>query len=330
MNNKILVLGSNSFSGSNFINYQLNEGYEVFALSRSKEIHEVFLPYKKNKNLQNLHFFQLDINNSLQKIIDLIKKEKIPQIINFAAQSMVAESWNIPEHWYMTNTVSTIKFHNALKNLNFLEKYIHISTPEVYGTCNGSIKEHRNYNPSTPYATSRAATDMSLKNFYDTYNFPVLFTRAANVFGEYQQLYRIIPKTILCFLTKEMLPLHGGGHSVRSFIHMNDVSNATNKILNNGQIGEIYHISTKKNISIRTLVEMIAQQLNVPFEDNVIITEDRKGKDSAYLLDSSKLRDTLNWEETISLEEGIQRTIKWTKDNFDEILKQPMKYIHKE
>lgn len=123
--------------------------------------------------------------------------------------------------------------------------------------------------------------------------------------------------------------MHGGGHSVRSFIHMNDVSNATNKILNNGQTGEIYHISTKKNISIRALVEMIAQQLNVPFEDNVIITEDRKGKDSAYLLDSSKLRDTLDWEETISLEEGIQRTIKWTKDNFDELLKQPMKYIHK-
>ncbi len=329
MNNKILVLGSNSFSGSNFINYQLNEGYEVFALSRSKEIHNVFLPYKKNTNLKNLHFFQLDINNDLQKIINLIKKEKISQIINFAAQSMVGESWDIPEHWYMTNTVSTIKFHNELKNLDFLEKYIHISTPEVYGTCEGLIKEHRNYNPSTPYATSRAAADMSLKNFYDTYNFPVTFTRAANVFGEYQQLYRIIPKTILCFLTKEKLPLHGGGHSVRSFIHMNDVSNATNKILNNGQTGEIYHISTKKNISIRALVEMIAQQLNVPFEDNVIITEDRKGKDSAYLLDSSKLRDTLDWEETISLEEGIQRTIKWTKDNFDELLKQPMKYIHK-
>lgn len=329
MNNKILVLGSNSFSGSNFINHQLNEGYEVFALSRSQEINNVFLPYKNNINIKNLHFFQLDINKNLQEIIKLIKKERISQIINFAAQSMVGESWDIPEHWYMTNTVSTIKFHNELKNLDFLEKYIHISTPEVYGTCEGLIKEHRNYNPSTPYATSRAAADMSLKNFYDTYNFPVVFTRAANVFGEYQQLYRIIPKTILCFLTKEKLPLHGGGHSVRSFIHMDDVSNATNKILNFAQLGEIYHISTTKNISIRQLVEMIAMQLNVSFEDNVIITEDRKGKDGAYLLDSTKLRNNLNWEETISLEEGIQRTIKWTKDNFDELLKQPMKYIHK-
>lgn len=329
MNNKILVLGSNSFSGSNFINNQLNEGYEVFGLSRSKEISSVFLPYKKNIRIKNFHFFQLDINKNLKEIIELIKREKISQIVNFAAQSMVGESWDIPEHWYITNTLSTIKFHNELKNLDFLEKYIHVSTPEVYGTCKGLIEEHRNYNPSTPYATSRAAADMSLKNFYDTYNFPVIFTRAANVFGEYQQLYRIIPKTVLCFLTKEKLPLHGGGHSVRSFIHMDDVSNATHKILNSTQFGEIYHISTTKNISIRELVEMVATQLNVSFEENVIITEDRKGKDGAYLLDSSKLRNNLNWKETIGLEEGIQRTIKWTKDNFDELLTQPMKYIHK-
>lgn len=329
MNNKLLVIGSNSFSGSNFVNNQLNEGYEVFATSRSAEISDVFLPYKKNKNINNIHFSQLDINYNIEEIINLIKTEKISQIVNFAAQSMVGQSWDTPEHWYMTNTVSTIKFHNQLKNLDFLDKYLHISTPEVYGTCEGLIQEHTNYNPSTPYATSRAAADMSLKNFYDTYKFPVLFTRAANVFGEHQQLYRIVTKAILSFLTNQKLPLHGAGHSVRSFIHMDDVSNATNKILNNGKIGDIYHISTKENVSIRALVEMIAEQLNVNFEEHVEITEDRKGKDSAYLLDSTKLRETLDWKDTITLEEGIQKTIKWVNDNLSELLKQPMNYIHK-
>jgi len=329
MSNKILVLASNSFSGSNFINNQLSLGHKVLGLSRSKEINPVFLPYKKNKNLENFKFFQYDINNDLDDIIDLIKKEKVSKIVNFAAQSMVGQSWDNPEHWYMTNTVSTINFHNKLKNLEFLNKYIHISTPEVYGNCQGLVQEHNNYHPSTPYATSRAAADMSLKNFYDTYNFPVVFTRAANVFGESQQLYRIVPKAILSFLTKEKLPLHGGGHSVRSFIHMDDVSDATNKILEKGKTGDIYHISTTKNISIRELVQMTAEQLGVSFEDNVEITEDRKGKDGSYLLDSTKLRNTLNWNDTISLETGIDRTIKWVKDNFDDLLKQPLQYIHK-
>ncbi|MDA7818266.1 GDP-mannose 4,6-dehydratase [Sulfurimonas sp.] len=327
--NKVLVLASNSFSGSNFIDNQLNEGYQVFGISRSKEINSVFLPYKNNKNYKNFKFFKYDLNNNLDEIIDLIKKERISYIVNFAAQSMVGQSWDKPEDWFMTNTVSTIKFHNELKNLDFLDKYVHVSTPEVYGTCSGLIQEHTNYNPSTPYATSRAAADMSLKNFYDTYDFPVVFTRAANVFGEHQQLYRIVPKAILSFLSNEKLPLHGGGHSVRSFIHMDDVSDATNKILQNGKIGDIYHISTRQNISIRELVEMTAKQLDVNFEDNVEITEDRKGKDGAYLLDSTKLRETLNWNETISLENGIDRTIQWVKDNYETLLTQPMNYIHK-
>ncbi len=329
MEQKVLVIGSNSFSASNFINHLLNEGKYVYGISRSDELNSVFLPYKNNPNYKNFEFHKLDINHSISEIINLIKKEKIKNVVNFAAQSMVGQSWDNPEHWYMTNTVSTINFHNELKNLDFLDKYLHISTPEVYGTCEGLVKEHRNYNPSTPYATSRAAADMSLKNFYDTYNFPVLFTRAANVYGEHQQLYRIIPKAVISFLTGNKLPLHGGGHSVRSFIHMNDVSNATNKILENGQIGEIYHISTKDNVSIRAIVETVAKQLDVNFLDNVEIAEDRKGKDGAYLLDSSKLRETLDWKDTITLENGIQETIRWVKDNYNELLKQPMNYIHK-
>lgn len=327
--NKILVIGSNSFSGSNFINHLLSKENEVIGISRSDEINSVFLPYKHNEKNQNYRFLKYDLNHDIDAIIDLIKKNKISSIVNFSAQSMVGQSWENPEHWYMTNTVSTIKFHNRLKDLDFLDRYVHISTPEVYGSCSGLISEHTNYNPSTPYATSRAAADMSLKNFYDTYNFPVVFTRAANVYGEYQQLYRIVPKTILSFLTNKKLPLDGGGHSVRSFIHMDDVSDATYKILLNGKIGDIYHISTTQNISIRDLVQMIANQLNVSFEENVEIVEDRKGKDSAYLLDSSKLRETLGWKDIISLENGIEKTIKWVRDNLDTLLTQPQNYVHK-
>ncbi|KIM05712.1 MAG: dTDP-glucose 4,6-dehydratase [Sulfurovum sp. AS07-7] len=326
---KVLVIGSNSFSASNFINYLLSNDYMVFGISRSFEINDVFLPYKFNTKANNFKFLKYDINENLTEIIELIKKEKISHIVNFAAQSMVGESWENPEHWYMTNTLSTIKLHQRLKDLDCLEKYLHISTPEVYGSCNGLVKENTIYNPSTPYATSRAAADMSLKNFFDTYDFPVVFTRAANVYGEHQQLYRIIPKTILSVLSNKKLPLHGGGHSVRSFIHMDDVSDATEKILISGTLGDIYHISTTRMISIRDLVKMIIEQLGKNFVDCVENSEDRKGKDNAYLLDSSKLRNELNWYDKISLEIGIERTIKWVVDNYDILQKQPLNYIHK-
>ena len=330
MNHKpILVLGSNSFSGASLCAHLLKQDYKVLAGSRSEEPKTALLPYSWQANNQHLQFQQLDLNHHLSKIIDLVKKHKIETIYNFAAQSMVAQSWDSPEDWFMTNTVSTIKFHNALRNIDHLERYVHISTPEVYGNCNGTIAEHKNYMPSTPYAVSRASADMSLHTFFDVHNFPVVFTRAANVFGEGQQLYRIIPRTIMYILLKKKLQLHGGGHSTRSFIHIDDVSDATQKIGERGDNGNIYHISTNRMISIRNLVEMICSMLDVPFNQLCEISEDRPGKDAAYLLNSDKVRTELDWQDKIDLETGIERTIAWVTKNFDYLAKSPLNYIHK-
>jgi dTDP-glucose 4,6-dehydratase len=170
---------------------------------------------------------------------------------------------------------------------------------------------------------------MSLMSFYKAYKFPVAFTRAANVYGPGQQLYRIMPRTILFFLTGRKLQLHGGGHSVRSFVHMRDVADGTLRVARESIPGEIYHFSTGRNISIRSLVEMIAGQLNVSFKDHVEVAGERLGKDAAYLLDSTKAREKLGWNDQISLEQGIEETIAWVRDNLDEIRKQPLEYIHK-
>ena len=143
---------------------------------------------------------------------------------------MVGQSWERPEDWFRTNAVSTVILHNRLRQeCDFLTRYVHITTPEVYGSTNGWIKEDTPYNPSTPYAVSRAAGDMSLKTFVDAYGFPAVSTRAANVYGPGQQLYRIIPRTILFIRLQKKLQLHGGGFFERSFIHINDVSDATRK-----------------------------------------------------------------------------------------------------
>jgi len=286
------------------------------------------LPYKwidKGK----FEFHELDLNHDLNGIMDLVNSEKPDYVINFAAQSMVAQSWDNPEHWFMTNVVSTVKLHDRLRRCSFLKKYVHISTPEVYGSCDGFIKESTSYNPSTPYAVSRAAADMSLHSFLSAYQFPVVFTRAANVYGPGQQLYRIIPRTVLYIKMGKQLQLHGGGLSKRSFIHMKDVSDATLRIARNAPIGEIYHVSTNDTISICDLVKMICEIMNASFEDLVEVGEERLGKDSAYLLDSSKARDSLGWEDKITLREGLSEVIDWVEKNFENLQELPNEYIHK-
>ena len=324
----VIVVGSNSFSGASFVDFALSKGARVIGTSRSAEPISAFLPYKWHGH-SKFEFKQLDLNNDLPAIASLIHEVKPAYVVNFAAQSMVGESWAKPGDWFMTNTVSTIKFHDELRKCDFLKRYVHISTPEVYGSCSGFVKEDFQLNPSTPYAVSRAAADMSLRTFHNVYNFPVVSTRAANVYGPGQQLYRIIPRTILFIMLGRKLQLHGGGVSTRSFIHIRDVSEATWRIMKNGHDGDTYHISTNDVISIRELVERICTKLNVRFEDHAEIVGERMGKDSAYHLDSTKLRTQLGWRDQITLDQGLDECIAWVKENFVALKVEPYDYIHK-
>lgn len=324
----ILVVGSNSFSGASFTDFALRQGARVIGTSRSVEPIPAFLPYKWH-DVSGFEFRQLDLNQDLPAIVSLLHESKPAYVVNFAAQSMVGESWAAPSDWFMTNAVSTVKFHDELRKCDFLKRYVHISTPEVYGSCSGFVKEDFPFNPSTPYAVSRAAADMSLRTFRATYNFPVVSTRAANVYGPGQQLYRIIPRTILYILLGRKLQLHGGGVSTRSFIHIRDVADATWRIMKNGRDGDTYHISTDDVISIRELVELICTKLGVRFEDHAEVVGERLGKDSAYHLDSQKIRTELDWQDRISLDQGINECIDWVRENFEALKAEPYDYIHK-
>ncbi len=332
---KFLIIGSNSFSGSHFINEVLKKNHAVIGVSRSPQPKDLFLPYKW-ENYQDtaqfkdkFSFLQLDLNNDLEKIIDLINKQRPEYIINFASQGMVAESWLNPSHWYKTNLLSQVCLHDQLRKCKFIKKYIHISTPEIYGNTEDWIKENNNFDPSTPYSVSRAACEMHLMSFFKAYKFPVVFTRAANVYGPGQQLYRIIPRTILSCMTGEKLNLHGGGYSKRAFIHISDVVKATYKIAIEADLGTSWHISTNEALSIRNIVELICRILKTPFDSIVIDDEERLGKDKNYLLDSSKLRNYFNWKPEIGLENGIRETINWVDKNLDELKDLPWSYNHK-
>jgi dTDP-glucose 4,6-dehydratase len=242
---------------------------------------------------------------------------------------MVGESWDKPDDWMQTNVVAVARLAQRLRHLDFLERYVHITTPEVYGSTDGWIQENTPFNPSTPYAVSRAAGDMLFKIYHETFQLPVVSTRAANVYGPGQPLYRIIPRTIFCLLTGRALELHGGGVSTRSFIHIDDVSRATWLIAQKASVGQTYHISTDRIISIRDLVETLCGMLNVSFEENVTVVGERLGKDSAYWLSSEKIHQDLDWKDQISLEQGLKQTIEWVQENLEELKIQPMQYIHK-
>ena len=329
MNKRFLVIGSNSFSGSYFVKDLLARGDEVLGVSRSAEPHEVLLPYKWQPHKGNFSFHQIDINHQLEDLLHLGKELKPEYVVNFAAQGMVAQSWETPEHWYQTNVVGQVKLHDQLRKLPFLKKYVHVTTPEAYGSTDGWIKESFHFAPSTPYAVSRAACDLHLMSFFKAYQFPVCFTRAANVYGPGQQLYRIISRAMLYARLGEKMQLHGGGHSIRSFIHMKDVADATYRIAVDGVAGDSYHISTPDTVSIRELVEKVCALTDTPFAELAVVSEDRLGKDQAYLLDSGKIRKDLGWSHTVSLDDGLKETLAWVDANLDVLKTLPADYIHK-
>ena len=243
---------------------------------------------------------------------------------------MVNPSWTHPWQWYTTNLVSKSKLIDHLTKCEFLKKYIRISTPEVYGDQDAVLTENTHYMPSTPYAISHAAIDYHLTAYNRQYAFPMILGRFANFYGPTQQLYRIVPRTILSILSKKKLPLHGGGHSKRAFIHGDDVASGIFKMLENGTSGATYHFTSEEPIPIRGLVELVCNQMGANFSDVTSVTEDRLGKDMCYEMSFKQTKDEISWSPNISLENGIQECIRWITRNYDTISALPREYLHKE
>lgn len=324
---KALIIGSNSFSAGSLIHLLLKKNFKVYGISRSKINKKKFLRF--NPRNKNFEFKKLDINKNHSKIISLIKRTKPNYIINYASQSMVGQSWQGASDWFFTNSFSIVKLYDSLSKLKIKFKLIHISTPEVYGNLKAITPENQSYNPTTPYAVSRVTADQYLKILHDIKKIKYCSIRASNVYGEHQRLYRIIPKTILSILKKSKLHLDGGGNSKRNFIHIDDVSDATYRIINKGVSGQTYHVSSNEIISIRKLVKFISLKMNYNFQKLVKMSPERIGKDKFYILSNRKLKRDLKWKPKIELDEGINRCIDWIKKDLKLFSKFDENYIHK-
>ncbi len=325
--NKVLILGSNSFAGSCFVDYLLNKNLIVYGVSRSNE--KKINKYKFNKNIKNFKFLKADLNKNFDIYKKLIIKNKFKYIVDFLGQGMVAESWENPKDWIKTNIVSKTKLIDFLLTKKFLKKYLRISTPEVYGSSQKKINEKQSYKPSTPYAITHMTIDRYLEVYNKQFNFPCVILRFANFYGETQPLYRIIPKTISSVINKKKLPLHGNGKSLRSFIYIDDFCSSIFLALKKSKIGKIYNVSSNEIISIQNLIKMICSITKYSYKNLVKVKKDRKGKDFKYFMNNKKIIRELNWKNKITLKKGLQKTIEWHFKNTKFLKNEKMIYIHK-
>ena len=295
---KILVIGSSSFTGKNFCEYARKQGAQVVDIS---------------------------IRDGA---INPDTSWKDANVVNFAAVNVVAPSWDNPTWYLHMNTDMLTWLADDMRNWG-VGKYVHISTPEVYGNTTGFVREDAPYNPSTPYAVSRAAAEMMLKCYHQQYGFPVVFTRSCNVYGPGQQLYRLIPKLIVSIKKGIKFPLEGGGQSSRAFLHVDDACAAIWKVMTDGAPGQAYNVSRASTTSIHGLASMVCEQMSVKLENVSEPVAERPGKDSGYYLNDDKIR-LLGWSDKINLRAGIQTVIDWVNANWDTLKDQSLEYnIHR-
>ena len=204
---------------------------------------------------------------------------------------------------------------------------MNISTPEVSGACH-NVGEDAPVNPSTPYAASKAAGDLFLFTLVKQYQFPLTMIRSTNVYGMHQQLYRIIPRTIIYLKMGKKIPLHGNGRAIKSYIHIKDVCEGIIAAMEKGGKGEIYHFSPDENFSIRDLVEKICTLMGHDCARSIVSVQERPGQDAQYIINSSKARRELSWRPRVLFEDGLREVIEWVNENYDEILREPLDYVH--
>jgi len=308
---RILVTGGAGFIGSNFINYMLNSRDDILIVNLDK------LTYAGNlQNLKaveqnpNYRFVRGDIVND-ELVSYLFQKHEFSHVINFAAESHVDRSILGSEIFFRSNVLGTNVLLENAKRFG-LEKFVQISTDEVYGSLGpvGLFEETTPLQPNSPYAASKAAADMMVLAFHHTYHVPVVITRCSNNYGPYQFPEKLIPLMILNTLNGKKLPVYGDGLNVRDWIYVIDHNKAVELVMEKGKIGEVYNIgaSTEKpNIEI---VKLILRALGKS-ESMIQYVTDRPGHDRRYAINSSKIKNELGWQPDHTFETAIQETIDW-------------------
>jgi len=308
---RILVTGGAGFIGSNFINYILRSRKDILIFNLDKLTYAGNLQNLKSvENHPNYTFVKGDIVND-ELVSYLFQKYEITHVINFAAESHVDRSILGSEIFFRTNVLGTnVLLENAKRYR--VEKFIQISTDEVYGSLGpeGQFEETTPLQPNSPYAASKAAADMMALAFHHTYHVPVVITRCSNNYGPYQFPEKLIPLMIINSLNNKKLPVYGDGMNVRDWIYVIDHNKAVELVFDKGKVGEVYNVGAnteKPNIEI---IKLLLKHTGKT-EDLIEYVKDRPGHDRRYAINSTKIKKELGWEPAYTFESAIQETISW-------------------
>ena len=313
----IFVTGGAGFIGSNFIKYVL-KNYDWSVINYDK------LTYAGNlENLTDIEkdkrykFVKGDICDE-KKVEFTIKEYDADTIVNFAAESHVDRSILGSKEFVITNVVGTQVMLDVFKK-NGLEKYLQVSTDEVYGSLPENQKELKftektPLQTSSPYSASKASADLLCNSYYHTHKLPVLITRCSNNYGQYQFPEKLIPLMIAKALNNENLPVYGDGKNIRDWLFVEDHCSAICTVLEKGKFGEVYNIGGNNEWFNIDIVKLVLKLLDKP-ESLITYVKDRPGHDRRYAIDSAKIQNELGWKPAHKFEEGIRKTIQWYKDN---------------
>ena len=308
---KLLVTGGLGFIGSNFILKTLheNEGFDIvnvdaeLAGSNIKNLSQV-------KNLENYEYVKGNITN--RKLMeDLIKNCDV--VVNFAAESFVDRSINDANPFLVSNIRGAYTILDIITKQK--KRMIQISTDEVFGSLSKeTATEESKFNPSSPYAATKAAAELLINSYFTTFNSDVIITRCTNNYGPRQFAEKLVPKTIILAYHNKKIPIYGNGKNIRDWIYVDDHCNAVLSALHHGKSGESYNISANNEIDNLAIVRKILEIMNKP-ETLIEFVEDRPGHDLRYSLDSTKISDQLGWKIKLSFEEGLEKTVQWYLSN---------------
>ncbi len=316
---KVVVTGGSGFIGSNLVKYLLKKKYFVINIDKLSYSANPYNTKNLNKN-KNYIFFKIDLNNK-KKVTKILKRYKPDGIFNLAAETHVDRSIDKPKNFIHSNILGTYNLLESILACKKKMKLVHISTDEVYGDLiKGRSDENFPYNPSSPYASSKASADHLIKAYIRTYKIPAIISNCCNNYGPNQFPEKLIPKLIFNIMNDRPLPIYGRGKNSREWIHVYDHCEALLLIYLKGKIGESYNVGSGmnlKNIDIAKRLLIMAKNKSLKNNEKVKIkfVKDRPGHDFRYALNSKKILKKLGWKAKIDINFGLSQTFDWYLNN---------------
>ena len=303
---KIIVTGGLGFIGSNLIDLLLKKNFFVINVDKATYSSNYY-NVKEFKKSKKYKFIKLDIKN--KKFKNILFRYKPHCIFNLAAETHVDRSIDNPDSFIQSNIVGVYNLLESFKNYSktHKSKLIHISTDEVYGDIlNGRSHEKYPYQPSSPYAASKAASDHLVSSYVRTYKIPAIVTNCSNNYGPKQHPEKLIPKLIYNILNNKPLPIYGKGTNSREWIYVKDHCEALIKVFQKGKAGEFYNIGSNKNLNnlevCKILIKVSKKLGSLGKNVKINFVKDRPGHDIRYALNSNKIKDKLRWKPKTNFE----------------------------